>query len=218
MRKVVFAGVAAALAAAGAVPAAAQGRGTIVHDGPHPVPHVRLHRPDGRVVVTRERPMRDRFDTRDYRRDPVMGYDSYADAEFGAHDDYHYHDEHRRYGEHHGHGAHHGNAADHGHEDDDGHHADYGHDHEDHHEGRGGDMRYGDARDIPYDRNYPYDYPYGGQGGYTVTETITTTTTPTIIRQIEYVDRPAAVHSRSRYTQMRRVHRNVRRSTKGPRR
>lgn len=79
--------------------------------------------------------------------------------------------------------------------------------------------------DLAYDRDYPYDHPYGGEGrggyeghedggyaghggygghrgygfgGYTVTETVTTTTGPSTVR---YVDAPA---HKKRYTKVKR--------------
>lgn len=197
MRSILLATIAVAAGLVGIDPAAAQRRGTIVNDGPYPLPEVRINRPGARAVVGRQMPMRDRFDTRDYRRDPI--YTDRVHSGRGRHDGY-------------------------GHDDDYAYEDDYGVD-----EGYGGDRRrveYGDARDIDYDRDYPYDYPYGGDyssggygfGGYTMTETITTTTTPTIVKQIEYVDAPVAVHTPKRYKTTRRVQRTERRSIKGPRR
>lgn len=69
-----------------------------------------------------------------------------------------------------------------------------------------------DDGDLAYDRDYPYEHPYGGEGlgdygygghggygfgGYTVTETVTTTTGPSTVR---YVDAPA----KKRYTKVKR--------------
>lgn len=187
MRSILLATIAVAAGLVGVDPAAAQRRGTIVNDGPYPLPEVRIVRPGARPMVGREMPMRERFDTRDYRRDPIYPDRVYSDR--GRHDGY-------------------GHDDDYAYEDD-----------------RGGDRRqveYGDARDIDYDRDYPYDHPYGGGyssgghgfGGYTMTETITTTTTPTIVKQIEYVDGPVAVHNTKRYKKTRRLHRAARRSVK----
>lgn len=194
MRNFGIAVIAVAAGLAGIDPAAAApGRGMIVNDGPYPLPEVRIKRPGAHAMVGREMPMRDRFDTRDYRRDPIYPDRVYSDR--GRHDGY-------------------------GHDDDYAYDDDYGDD-----EGYGDDRRrveYGDARDIDYDRDYPYDHPYGGGyssggqgfGGYTMTETITTTTTPTIVKQIEYVDAPVAVHKARRYKKTRPVHRAARRSVK----
>ena len=193
MRNFGIAMIVVAAGLAGIAPAAAApGRGTIVNDGPYPLPEVRIKRPGSHATVGRQMRMGDRFDARDYRRDPVYPDRVYPDRVYpdrGGHDSY-------------------------GHDDD------YVYE-----DGHGGDRRqveYGDARDIDYDRDYPYDHPYGGGqmsggygfGGYTVTETITTTTTPTIVKQIEYVDRPVAIHKTKRYKKTRRLHRGARRSVK----
>lgn len=74
-------------------------------------------------------------------------------------------------------------------------------------------IRNDDGGGIAYDRDYPYEYPYGGEGiedaenarrypgGYTVTETIVTTVTPDTIREA----RPGEVGTARRSAAPRRA-------------
>lgn len=74
-------------------------------------------------------------------------------------------------------------------------------------------IRDDDGGGIAYDRDYPYEYPYGGEGiedaenarrypgGYTVTETIVTTVTPDTVRRA----RPGEVASTRRSAAPRRA-------------
>ena len=255
------------------VPAAvAAPRATIVHDGPHPVPEVRIRRP-GSPGIGHQAPTRvhvaERLGTREhgsagfnrypgyrmisrggalpgYWSSPRYGISNYGTYGFAPpmhgsrwvryYDDALLVDRHgrvvdgrygmdfSRYGDRWGY-DHRGIPVygddfdgEYGYQDrsyEDGAYDDYAYDH--------GGVDYGDARDIDYDRDYPYDHPYGGGhptgpygfGGYTMTETITTTTTPTIVKQIEYVDAPVAVHKPARFKKTRRIHRAVgRRSVK----
>lgn len=96
MRIFLFATIAVAAGLVGIDPAAAQRRGTIVDSGPYPLPEVRINRPGMRPVVGHQMPMRDRvesrFDTRDYRRDPIRGHRDGHDG-YGYDDDYAYEDD-----------------------------------------------------------------------------------------------------------------------------
>lgn len=156
--------------AAALIPAVAHARGPIVNDVPYPIPDVRI-RPPASVM--------DRFDRHDYRGGVVIDDDGYGgEYIYGApYQRYSFRPEDRD--------------------------ADYP------------DRVVRDGgRDLAYDRDYPFEYRYGGEGacgadgrncrddrysdedsyafyeddaygsgGYTVTETIITTTEPSTVRR-----------------------------------
>lgn len=174
----IFASV-AALAPAGAAP-----RSQIVRNAPDPLPDVRIHRPDSAGTswnAPADADVSPRWDTRRYDREDDLGPDGFDGGYYDPAIPYY------------------DGSTD----------EDFRHER--------ADARYperlerDEAGDLDYDRDYPYDYAYGAEGararygarGYVMTETITTTTTPTVTRRT-YYDAPVSMYAPKRHRKLRR--------------